>query len=535
MSNVRNLFDDASFAKKPDELNRAGYESYSKSLEEKYLQLILTNQLGNTFYADRHKILNESIELHQAIFEKDPEFMAKALRYARNKGFMRTQTALGLSILSKNPAIFAKVFADIILIPDDLSDFMTMIKSQGRGEGGRAIHRAVSRFFNEKMTEYWAIKYASANRSHGYDLGDMLITHHVKAPKDDEVKQALFKYLVLRSAITQKSSKKKQESAKAQMEQFKLEKLHLLPQVEAYEKLKDSESVEEQINLITDGKLPMEVVTQAVTMTPSHWQALMKQMPITALIRNLETLSRHNVLENNREYIHSRITDEVALEKGKILPYNLLKAFNKVTAPWVKDGLRLAVEKSMSNIPDIPGQTAIFFDVSSSMWGDEMFMTGAIFTYALHRKTQGNGVAWAFNRAVYDMNPSSMDTILTQAQNATNEHAKSVYRNTDGTDTGAPVSRLISMDKKVDNIIIITDEQQNTGRPFYKEFLRYRNNLNRGTKAFIIDVSPYQNAVTPKEDGVYYIYGWSDKVLNFISMASEGFDSMSQFIHQQEL
>jgi 60 kDa SS-A/Ro ribonucleoprotein len=535
MSNVNKMFTPSDFAPKADIKNRDGYAAFSKPLQEQYLQLILTNQLGSTFYADRKEMLAESIELHKEIFAKDPVFMAKAIRYARNKGFMKSQPTLGLSILAGNPDLFSKVFADVVLIPDDLSDFMTMIKSQGRGEGGRAIHRAVGNFFRNKMNEYWALKYASASRSHGYDLGDLIITHHIAAKKDDPAQQALFRYLVLRSAISQGTDQRKRDTAKKQMAEFITEKLHLLPQVEAYEKLKNASTEKEQIELIKLGRLPMEVITAEVTMTPALWEAVMEQMPVFALLRNIETLRRAGVLDKNREYISKRLTDAVALEKAKIMPYNLLKAFDKIESGWVKDSLRIATEYSLNNIPDIDGVTGTFFDVSSSMWNKEMYFTGAIFAYAIHKKTRGDGVAWAFNEAVYDMEPSVIDSILSQAARITGDGAKSRYRNTDGTDTGAVVRRLAQMNKKVDNIVMITDEQQNTGRPFYGELLKYKANINKDVKAFIIDISPYREAMTPKEKNVFYIYGWSDKVLNFISMASEGFGSMTEVIDKGEL
>jgi hypothetical protein len=35
---------------------------------------------------------------------------------------------------------------------------------------------------------------------------------------------------------------------------------------------------------------------------------------------------------------------------------------------------------------------------------------------------------------------------------------------------------------------------------------------------YVIDVSPYGNAITKGSPEVIYVYGWSDRALDFISM-----------------
>jgi hypothetical protein len=49
MSRVMNMF----ATPVPEIKNRDGYPAYQKPLEEQYLQTLLTNTLGNTYYADQ--------------------------------------------------------------------------------------------------------------------------------------------------------------------------------------------------------------------------------------------------------------------------------------------------------------------------------------------------------------------------------------------------------------------------------------------------------------------------------------------------
>jgi len=491
-----------SFAKKlfsvmrPTVLNKDGYPSYTRSAEEQYVQTLVTNTFGNTFYADQHELLKEAEDLHREMAQANPQFMAKALVYARNEGYMRLQPLFGLAILSAyRPDLFAKVFLQVVRIPSDLSDFLTILKGMGRGEGGRAVKRQVNRFLNG-VSEYWAIKYNGRGR--GYNLGDAIATAH---PKPTDLKQqALYRYL------------RGQEA-----------NLALLPQVEALEKLKHAATEAEQLHWIEAGKLPHEVVTGAIKPTKRVWEALIDQMPTFALLRHLNTLDRAGVLENKRnlETVVARLTDRQALQKAKILPFRFAKAFHEVQHPELRDALRDAVEATFANLPDLTDKTAIFLDISGSMRG-EYLQIGSVFALALYKKTQGNSLFWLFDTDVEDAKPSRRDSILSQAER---------IQARGGTDTGAPLRKLLAERRKVDQLVIITDEQQNSGSPFYEALLKYRAKVNPNVKAFIIDIAPYRHAMVPPLDrNTFYVYGWSDTVLSYIAQTAKGYDSMVQNI-----
>ncbi|BFH11929.1 hypothetical protein J6TS7_37020 [Paenibacillus dendritiformis] len=71
---------------------------------------------------------------------------------------------------------------------------------------------------------------------------------------------------------------------------------------------------------------------------------------------------------------------------------------------------------------------------------------------------------------------------------------------------------------------MITDEQQNSGSPFYGALTEYRAKVNRNVKAFIVDIAPYRSAMAPPQDkDTHYIYGWSDQVLAYITRTVQGY------------
>ncbi|MCL6604002.1 MAG: TROVE domain-containing protein [Paenibacillus sp.] len=496
-----------SFAKKlfstlrPTTSNKEGYPSYTRSAEEQYIQTLVTNTLGNTFYADQRQLLAEAEEIHREMAQVNPLFMAKAIVYARNEGYMRLQPLFGLAILSAyRPDLFSQIFLNVVRIPSDLTDFLTILKGLGRGEGGRAVKRQVNRFL-AGISEYWAIKYNGRGR--GYSLGDAIATAH---PKPADLKQqALYRYLIGQEA-----------------------NLSLLPQVEALEQLKRAGSEAEQLMWIETGKLPHEVVTGAVKPTKAVWEALLHQMPIFALLRHLNALDRAGVFEdrNNLAIAVERLTDQRALKKSKILPFRFAAAFRQVQHPVLRDALRDAAEYTFDNLPDLEDQTAIFLDISGSMNG-EYLQIGSVFALALYKKTQGNSLFWLFDTEVEDARPSRRDSILSQADR---------IQARGGTDTGAPVRKLLNERRKVDQIVMITDEQQNHGSPFYEALQKYRSKVNPHVKAYIIDIAPYRNAMVPQPDrNTFYIYGWSDTVLSYIAQSAKGYGSMVKKIEMMDL
>jgi 60 kDa SS-A/Ro ribonucleoprotein len=489
MSRLTNLFS----VPVPNITNREGYPAYQRPLEEQYLQTLLTNTMGNTFYADQKQLFQEAESIHDQMLQKDAEFVTKALPFARQQGYMRLQPIFGLAKLAQvNTEAFKRVFNEVILIPSDLQDLMVILEGSGHGQGGRAIKNTVSKWLNRNLSEYWAIKYNGKGR--GFSLTDIVRTIH--PIPDSERMGRLFKYLI---------------SGECEFQEGK---------IYAYEQLKKARTVAEQIQWIRAGQLPHEVVAGVCKMVPELWQTLVPEMPVFALLRNLNALDRAGVLEENRRLITAKLTDAAILIKSRILPFRFLNAFNAIEKAWVKDTLRQAVELTFANLPEIPGKTAVFLDVSGSMSG-EYLQTGAVFALALFKKTNGNGLFWLFNTEVSDPRASLHDSLLTQAER---------IRAQGGTDTGAPVRALR---EQVDNIIIITDEQQNTGSPFYEELGNYRKKYNKNVKAFMIDIAPYRSGMVPPADPLsHYIYGWSDQVLQYIALATNGYGSVLEVVRK---
>lgn len=496
----------------------AGYGSWERPLEEQTLQVLVCNTFGQSFYSDAKSMITEAEAVFDKMIAKDSKFFAQALVYAREKGFMRTSPILGLvKLFAADRESAKKVFNRVIRTPNDLSDFTSILKSKRGGEGGSAIKKTAGKWLIEHLDEYRVVKYGAEKGDGGYSLKDMLQVYHPRAgTKGKPKKLPLFDYIMGRDEVDFKKliSDGKEVSV-----------------IEQFELLKRATTDEEKIQAIMLGRLPHEVATSFAGSSKAVWNAIAPNMPIFALLRNLATLERHGVLEDNKAFIQKMFSSKEVISKSMILPFRFMEADRHVNTAWVKDCLRDGLELSFDNLPTIDGKTAVMLDISGSM-GDMVSTksqvsrcsVGAIFGVSLMKKTNGNGRFILFDTQADEVSVSMRDSILTQASKI---HPRG------GTDHSVAMRKLGK--DSVDNIVYITDEQQNSGSPLVDTIDRYRKSVNKGVKVFIVDLAAYRNALTPNDPNTWYMYGWSDSALQFIGRASSGFGNMTDEVKKIEL
>ena len=144
---------------KADHLDKEGHPSFTLPLKHRVLQNLMTNTVQNTFYASQRELAVQSVNLYKEILEQDPEFLAKATVYAREKGYMRLQPIISTIVLStfKDKVLFHSVFKKAIRTPKDLADFIGYCRkgSMIRHGLGRTVKTAIKEWLRTKLSEYW--------------------------------------------------------------------------------------------------------------------------------------------------------------------------------------------------------------------------------------------------------------------------------------------------------------------------------------------------------------------------------------------
>lgn len=522
-------------------VNREGAQTFRRTLKEQLIQVLTTNTLGNTFYVNRHELLAETLEIIYQAVREIPEFVGKALVYARNRALLKKVPTIGLVALSgirgdKQP--FLKSFDRVVLIPDDLRTFVELCESgkiTGRkGFGGCAV--APVRDWLNDMSEYHAVKYGSVN-SKGKTLRDIIRLAHPKP--------ATFALQERFGWLTKGWSKIGPDPSPTN------------PMIWALERLKRTTDEAEIVRLITDYNLPYEVVVPSVkSMTPKIWEALMKVAPYFNLLRNLNNFAKQGLFKDevNVEYVASRLADSRAILKSKILPFRFFDVFKAYTRGFgyeqkIADAISTALDLSFVNMPEFPkgSRIAVGVDVSGSMTNsipsrdprgsfqgqeesNRFIDIASIFAAAILKKSE-NTVLLPFDMQLHTTRFVSSDSMMSIAR-------KIAGLGGGGTSLGLPIEHLTRSKIRVDAFIGITDNEDWAygDRGFYARgsFLEawheYRQLVNPEAKAFLVTIAPYRDAVAPKDEtSVHFIYGWSDAVVGYIPRILEsGFGQIEE-------
>lgn len=175
---------------------------------------------------------------------------------------------------------------------------------------GRGMRRAVAAWYAQPADRiaYQAIKYAQRD---GWGHRDLLRLAHPIAPTAQH--QELYHWLV--------------RGWPGVGEQPHPDAV--LRRVWALEKAKRAIDVQEVVGLIRDERLPREAVPAQWLAHAAVWEALLDDMPMTALIRNLATLTRVGVLAPGSDAVRrvvAQLGDAERLRRARVHPIAVLAA-----------------------------------------------------------------------------------------------------------------------------------------------------------------------------------------------------------------
>ena len=154
----------------------------------------------------------------------------------------------------------------------------------------------------------------------------------------------------------------------------------------AAERVKAASGAAEVARLVREHRLPREAVPARWLNDRTVWEALLDDMPMTALVRNLATLTRVGLLEPTGEttdHVVAQVTDEARLRAARVHPIAVLSALKTYAqghgergqSTWkpvakVVDALDRAFYASFGNVAPTGKRWLLALDVSGSMeWG----------------------------------------------------------------------------------------------------------------------------------------------------------------------
>lgn len=357
------------------------------------------------------------------------------------------------------------------------ADYVTKMRGLGRG-----LRTAFANWFTDKTPEklaYQAVKYQQRD---GWSARDMLRLAHPHASTPEQ--EAVFRWIVGGMEATGNRS----VNRKAGVKNYPDVREHLPKFIAAYEKAKTA-SEKELVSLIVEHNLPREAVPTEKLNSVEVWEALLQNMPLTAMIRNLAKMTAIGLVKPMsaaQKLVTKRLKDAEYLRKSRVHPMQVLVA-TKIYAqgrgdkgsltwtpvPAVLGGLEDAFYGTFPNVKPCGKPLLIALDVSGSMGSS---MAGATplraceATAALslvHANVEEDYHVFGFADSFRDLGIRKGMTLVEATRRA-------VQNNFGSTNISLAIEYALKNGIDVGGFIVMTDNECNTGRHVNLALREYR-------------------------------------------------------------
>ncbi|MHB8897847.1 MAG: RNA-binding protein, partial [Thermoguttaceae bacterium] len=492
---------------KTDVLNEEGRPAYAFSARHALAQYAATGCLNSTFYASGEEQLDRVLKLCGQV---EPEFIARAAFYARQKGFMKDLPALLGAVLSvRSPGLLAEIFDRVIDSPKMLRNFVQIMRSGvvGRKSLGTLPKRLILQWLEKRTDE----QLFTGSVGNDPSLADVVKMVHPKPAGPS--RQALYGYLVGR-----------QYDAAA------------LPElVRAYEAFKQNKDRDKG----PVPNVPFQMLT-SLELGPKQWTEIARNAPWQMTRMNLNTFARHGVFESWEmvNLVARRLCDPELVSRARVFPYQLMVAYMTATEmpAIIRQAIQDAMEIAIQNVPAMEGKVFVCPDISGSMHSPAtgyrkgsttavrcIDIAALVAAAVLRKNPQAEVVPFESDVVRVDLNPR--DSVMTNAQRLASLPCG-------GTNCSAPLRHLNRRKATGDLVIYVSDNESWVDSPCHGRFgggptetMRQWSEFKHrspGAKMICIDIQPYGHTQAQERDDIVNVGGFSDQVFSLIAELSAG-------------
>ncbi|VDP34398.1 unnamed protein product [Soboliphyme baturini] len=197
---------------------------------------------------------------------------------------------------------------------------------------GRSHRNAIKHWYFDKDPRDLALAVTKYRERQGWSHLDVLRLAHPKPGKEQTDYDDIFLYVKSDFEAVLNRKRKRDDESKGERvgnaEQAKLSKA--LQLLEAVAKLKKMTDAAEAAKLIREYRLVREHVPTQLLKNADIWRALLPDMPLTALMRNLSTMTCVGLLTDTSDETNLtilKLRNSQALRKARIHPFSALVAF----------------------------------------------------------------------------------------------------------------------------------------------------------------------------------------------------------------
>lgn len=361
--------------------NNAGGFTFQLDDWGRLQRFLILGSEGNTYYSTERKLTRENAQVIERLIKADgPRLVREIVAVSEAGRAPKNDPAiLALAMAARlgdqaTKEVAYQALPKVCRIGTHLYHFVDFANQLGGWGGG--LRRAIARWFNDKPAEDLAYQLVKYQQRDGWSARDVLRLSHTK-PKT-AAHDALYAWCV--DGYDDACSVQKHGSLPAM--------------IGAFEELKHATDEARVCKLIRDYKLPRETVPTQWLTKVAVWEALLPHMGLTAMARNVATMTRVGLLAPMSErtaYVASKLANAEALRKSKVHPIQMLAAL-KVYAQgrgerggntWtpvqaIVDALDAGFYGSFENVQPTGKVTLLALDVSGSMTATAGFANNMI-------------------------------------------------------------------------------------------------------------------------------------------------------------
>ncbi|XP_077878631.1 RNA-binding protein RO60 [Ictidomys tridecemlineatus] len=488
---------------------------------------------GGTYYIKEQKLGLENAEALIRLIEdgKGYEVIQEIKSFSQEGRTIKQEPLLfALAICSQCSDISTKQAAfkavsEVCRIPTHLFTFIQFKKdlkeSMKCGMWGRALRKAIADWYNEKGGMALALAVTKYKQRNGWSHKDLLRLSHLKPSSEG---------LAIVTKYITKGWKEVHELYKEKALTVETEKL--LKYLEAVEKVKRTKDELEVIHLIEEHRLVREHLLTNHLKSKEVWKALLQEMPLTALLRNLGKMTANSVLEPGNSEVSlvcEKLCNEKLLKKARIHPFHVLVALETYKTghglrgklKWRPDeeilkALDAAFYKTFKTVEPTGKRFLLAVDVSASM---NQRVLGSILNAStvaaamcmVVTRTEKDSSIVAFSHEMVPC-PMTTDMTLQQVLIAMNQIPAG------GTDCSLPIIWAQKTNTAADVFIVFTDNETFAGSIHPAIALKeYRKKMNIPAKLIVCGMTSNGFTIADPDDrGMLDMCGFDTGALDVI-------------------
>jgi 60 kDa SS-A/Ro ribonucleoprotein len=489
--------------------NSAGGYAWELDPWQRLMRFLVLGTEGGTYYISEQTLTRDNAKNALICLAEDgPRFVQMVVDVSENGRAYKNDPAifaLALACASEDAEtrqIALAALPRVARTGTHLFHFASYV--DGLRGWGRGLRKAVGSWYAGKNDEQLAFQLAKYQSRDGWSHRDLLRLAH-PIPEGD-ARKALYRWAVGAEDVPVES---------------------LTGLVAGLEQFKRAESESQVVGLIHCYKAPREVIPTQYLTSPEVWSALLPNLGITALLRNLGNLSKIGLLVPGAGILPEvlgRITDRQALRRGRVHPLQVLAALITYqqghgmrgsgqwpVVPEVVTALNQAFGLAFENVVPTGKRLYLALDVSGSMAMGSVSgipgLTPREASAALAMITVNTEESVIIRGFQTEMVPLQVKKGMSLAQ-ATASVSNLPFA---GTDCAQPVLDALKHNLEVDAFIVYTDSETWAGKIHPAQALRdYRQKT--GIPARLVVVGMTSNGFTiadPNDAGMLDVVGFS--------------------------